>query len=69
MTREEIQRLRQLAFRRFYSRPGFLIRRLCAVRSLHDVGAAARGVRSLFWLWTAGDLFYRGKNESATRSG
>ena len=69
MTREEIQRLRQLAFRRFYSRPGFLLRRLCAVRSLHEVRAAARGLRSLFWLWAAGGLFYRGKNESATRPG
>ncbi|OGA55147.1 MAG: B12-binding domain-containing radical SAM protein [Betaproteobacteria bacterium RIFCSPLOWO2_12_FULL_62_58] len=65
MTREEIQQLRQLAFRRFYSRPAFLLRRLLQVRSLREVRIAARGLKSLFWLWAARNLFYRGKKEEA----
>jgi len=69
LSREEIQRLRQLAFRRFYSRPSFLLRRLCAIRGLSDLRAAARGLRSLFWLWAAKRLFYRGKKEAAPRAG
>jgi radical SAM superfamily enzyme YgiQ (UPF0313 family) len=62
MSREEIQRLRQLAFRRFYSRPRFLARRLLGMRSLHDCRTAVQGVRSLFSLWTERDLFRRGAN-------
>ena len=69
MSREEIQRLRQLAFRRFYSRPSFLLRRLGAIRGVNDLRAAARGLRSLFWLWAASSLFYRAKKEAAPRSG
>lgn len=59
LTREEIQRLRQLAFRRFYSRPAWLWRRLCGLRSWNDLTAAARGLRSLFWLWAGEGLFAR----------
>ncbi len=59
LSREEIQRLRQSAFRRFYSRPSFLWRRLRTVRSLHDLRAAARGLKSLFWMWSASDLLRR----------
>ncbi len=51
MTREELFELRQFAFRRFYSRPSYLIRRLFRIRTLHDVSVAARGIASLFWLW------------------
>ncbi|MEW6409506.1 MAG: radical SAM protein, partial [Nitrospirota bacterium] len=36
MTREEIMRLRSIAFRRFYSRPGFLLRRALGIRNLND---------------------------------
>ncbi len=57
MSREEIGRLRQLAFKRFYSRPRFLLRRLAGMRSLQDWRAAMQGVRSLFWIWAKGDLF------------
>jgi len=57
MTREEIAELRQLAFKRFYSRPKFLLRRLLKLRNLNDVRAALAGLRSLFWLWVKGDLF------------
>jgi radical SAM superfamily enzyme YgiQ (UPF0313 family) len=57
MTREEIQRLRQEAYRAFYSRPRYLLRRTAGIRSLHEVGAAWRGARSLFWLWTRRGVF------------
>jgi radical SAM superfamily enzyme YgiQ (UPF0313 family) len=69
LTRKEIQRLRQRAFQRFYSRPSFLWRRLRAVRSLRDLAAAARGARSLFWLWAETDLFSRGKKAASAHSG
>ncbi len=59
MTRDEITRLRQLAYRRFYSRPGYLARRLLSVRSLQEFRAACRGARSLFGLWTGRDVFSR----------
>ena len=51
MTREEIISLRAIAFRRFYSRPKFLLRRLLDVRNISDVMAAGKGAKSLFWLW------------------
>jgi anaerobic magnesium-protoporphyrin IX monomethyl ester cyclase len=59
MTRDDIQRLRQLAYRMFYSRPRYLVRRTLAIRSLHEVGAAWRGARSLLGLWTRRRLFSR----------
>lgn len=65
MTREEIQRLRQLAFRRFYSRPAYLWRRLRAVRSRRDLAAAARGLQSLFWLWVGDGVFARRRPAAA----
>lgn len=57
MTREEIFRLRQIAFRRFYSRPSFLLKKLLELRSLHDFVMALKSLRSLFWIWTKSDLF------------
>lgn len=59
MTREEISRLRQIAFKRFYSRPRFLWRRLLGLRSLHDLQAAWQGIKSLFWLYIKQDVFRR----------
>ncbi|MBW7996785.1 MAG: radical SAM protein [Candidatus Glassbacteria bacterium] len=61
MTRDEILKARQLAFRRFYSRPSFLVRRLGAIRSWSDCKTAITGLRSLFWLWMDRMLFHRGK--------
>jgi anaerobic magnesium-protoporphyrin IX monomethyl ester cyclase len=60
MTREEIAELRQIAFRRFYTRPRFLLRRLFAIRNLNDLRAAVVGLRSLFWLFWQRNLFRRG---------
>ncbi len=60
MTREEIAELRQLAFKRFYSRPKFLFKRLLMMRNINDIRAAFGGIRSLFWIWLKGGLFRRG---------
>jgi hypothetical protein len=60
MTREEVAELRQRAFRRFYSRPRFLLRRLLAIRTAHDVQVAIKGIVGLFWLWARPGLFKRG---------
>ncbi|UCE89690.1 MAG: cobalamin-dependent protein [Pseudomonadota bacterium] len=68
LSRTQIQELRQLAFRRFYSRPSFLLRRLLQVRSWNDCRAAYRGVRSLFWLWAKRRLFERGAPPSTDHS-
>jgi radical SAM superfamily enzyme YgiQ (UPF0313 family) len=57
MTRDEVFKLRSIAFRRFYSRPRFLVKRVLGIRNLNDLKAALKGLRSLFWLWTKGDLF------------
>lgn len=62
MTREQIAELRQAAFRRFYSRPSFLLKRLLAVRTLNDIKAALNGLRSLFWIWVGKGLFKRQHN-------
>jgi len=67
MTREEILSLRQLAFKRFYSRPSFLARRLLRIRSLDDLRAACAGLKSLFWLHADGALFHRGRRSSHGR--
>jgi radical SAM superfamily enzyme YgiQ (UPF0313 family) len=59
MTRSQIAELRQIAFRRFYSRPGYILRRTLALRSISDIKAAVNGARSLFWLWLKRDIFRR----------
>jgi radical SAM superfamily enzyme YgiQ (UPF0313 family) len=66
MTRDEILALRQLAFKRFYSRPAFLLRRLLAIRTLSDCKVAIRGLKSLFWLWTGRKLFHKRKQGAVT---
>jgi len=50
MSKEDIMKLRSTAFRRFYSRPRFLLRKMFAMRNKHDFRAAVRGMQSLFWL-------------------
>ncbi|MBI5195165.1 MAG: radical SAM protein [Nitrospirae bacterium] len=59
MTRQEIAELRQLAFKKFYSRPGFILKRLAGIRSLSDLRAGLNGVKSLFWLWVKEGVFRR----------
>jgi radical SAM superfamily enzyme YgiQ (UPF0313 family) len=57
MTREQIRELRQRAYRTFYSRPGFLLRRLCGLRTRHDLEVALGSAKGLFWLWAKRGLF------------
>jgi anaerobic magnesium-protoporphyrin IX monomethyl ester cyclase len=54
MTREQLRQLRQRAYRTFYSRPGFLWRRLLRMRSRHDLGVALQGAKALLGLWSSG---------------
>jgi len=61
MTRDDIQQLRQIAFRRFYLRPSFLVRKLFGMRTINDLKAAVKGVRSLFWLSLRLDLFVKNR--------
>ncbi len=63
MTREQILELRQRAFRRFYSRPSYILRRIASLRSWDDLVAVAKAGRSLFWLWFARDLFGKRKTD------
>lgn len=69
MTRRQITELRQIAFRRFYSRPRFLLRRLLGIRTVNDLRAAWNGIRSLLWLWRSKDLFGRAPQRAQPRSG
>jgi len=59
MSRDDIQRLRQIAFRRFYLRPSFMIRKLLDLHSLNDVKVAMKSAKSIFWLALKLDLFSR----------
>lgn len=59
LSHEQIHDLRQLAFRRFYSRPRFLLRRLMQLRTWDDLQLAFRGIRTLFWVWAKRGLFQR----------
>ncbi|MHB8809651.1 MAG: B12-binding domain-containing radical SAM protein [Desulfobulbaceae bacterium] len=57
MSREDIAALRQLAFRKFYSRPRFLLRKLISLREPQDLRTAILGLKSLFWLWARQGIF------------
>jgi radical SAM superfamily enzyme YgiQ (UPF0313 family) len=59
MTRDEVASLRQLAFKKFYSRPGYIFRKVLALRSINDAKAVLKGARSIFWLWVKNDVFHR----------
>ncbi len=61
MTRDDILNLRRIAFRRFYSRPLFIMKKLLELRSLNDFIIALKSIRSLFWIFTRKDLFKRHK--------
>ena len=69
MSRDQIQELRQLALRRFYSRPVFLLRRFLQIRNWDDCKVAAQGVKSLFWLWTKKNLFHRPDERKPSTTG
>ena len=61
MTREDIHKLRQIAFRKFYLRPSFVLKKLLALRTLNDVKVVLKSARSIFWLALKMDLFNRHK--------
>lgn len=66
MTKEEIELLRSIAFRRFYSRPRFILRKLLGVRSRDDLKMLTMGLKSLFWIWVKRDLFrIRGEKKAS----
>ncbi len=62
MTREEILKLRQIAFKRFYSRPSFILKRILELRNLHDLKVAFKSLRSLYWLFARSGLFRRSRS-------
>jgi len=66
MSRDQIHELRQLALRRFYSRPVFLLRQLLHIRCLHDCKVAVQGIKSLFWLCVETKLFHRSAEPDAS---
>ena len=68
MTREEILKLRQIAFKRFYSRPSFLLKRVLELRNPHDLMVAVKSLRSLFHLWTKENLFSKKKQDSGRQT-
>ena len=59
MTREQISELRQIAFKKFYSRPGYILKRLFALRNMNDIKASAEGLKSLVCLWGKKDIFHK----------
>jgi len=59
MTRDDIHQLRQIAFRKFYLRPSFILRKLLHLRTINDVNVALKSVKSLIWLALRFDLFNR----------
>jgi radical SAM superfamily enzyme YgiQ (UPF0313 family) len=67
MTREQILQLRQLALKRFYSRPSFIFKKLLQVRNWHDCLVAAKSAKSLFWLWSKNNLFLKQTKQKKDR--
>jgi len=57
MTRDDIHQLRQIAFRKFYLRPSFMLRKLLDLRTINDVKVALKSVKSLIWLALRINLF------------
>ncbi len=57
MTRDEISELRQIAYRKFYSRPRYILRRLLDIRNTNDLRAVFKGAKSMFWLWAKRGIF------------
>lgn len=68
MSRRQIQELRQMAFRKFYGRPSFLVKKALQVRNINDFKAALRGVSSLFWIYAKKGLFNRKSNPSVLKT-
>ncbi len=52
MSRQEIYKLREIAFRSFYKRPKFIIRRILGTRTKHDLKTLYVGAKSFFRLFS-----------------
>src|SRR5512143_1553478 len=63
MTRDDIQKLRQISFRKVYLRPSSMPKKLRYLRTIHDVQAVLTSARSLFRLVFRSDLFRRGAKQ------
>ena len=61
MTRDELAEMRSLAFRKFYSRPRFLLKRILGLRTADDLKAAISGIRSLYGILKDRNIFSRKK--------
>ena len=62
MTRQEVAELRQIAFKKFYSRPSYIMKKILALRNINDLRAYTKGAKSLFWLWIKSGIFRRGES-------
>lgn len=68
MSRQQIQALRQLAFRKFYGRPSFMLKKALQIRNANDFKAAFHGLKSLFWVYAKKGLFNRKTRVTAARA-
>jgi len=59
LTKEEMLSLRQYAFKRFYARPKYLLRRLLMIRNLNDLKASIRGIVSLVRIVSDNSVFLK----------
>ncbi len=59
MSREQILELKQLAFKRFYRRPSYALRRLLGVRTRYDALGIWHGLRALLTLYRGPNVFSR----------
>jgi anaerobic magnesium-protoporphyrin IX monomethyl ester cyclase len=57
MTRDDIQTLRQIAFRKFYLRPSFILRKILDLHTFSDFIVAVKSAKSLFWIALRLNLF------------
>ncbi len=65
MSREDIHKLRQIAFKKFYLRPSFILKKLFALRTINDMRVVLKSVKSLFWLTLRQGLFDRKRRGTA----
>jgi len=57
MTRDEVLRLKQTAFKKFYSRPSYMIKQLLRVRSPYELLALWKGGQSLLSIYLDPNVF------------
>jgi anaerobic magnesium-protoporphyrin IX monomethyl ester cyclase len=72
MTKEQIEQLRTIGFRKFYSRPGYIFGRMLGIRSWFDFKTVVKGASSFFWLWIKRDSLKvdrSAKNTSSSKAG